>query len=587
MRPVSNSTKLSVMALLLFLTAGAVQGQYTEYKEISNRKLLFDLVFNKDSFGYSLSSGGEENRFLFSLTAVDVRGSAVLADGKTLIDSDGLHVGDQTFRFEDVTDIEVKRRVGLTTVSFYTRDESSERTGRIRRGNIIEPFRNIVVDEKEFIRGSVFSVTGDIEIDGEVNKDVISLFGNVSVGPDAVVRGDVVTVKGRVELAGNASVYGEVRAESDTRLGRRHRYSRFRSTYGNYFNLDVDSAMTQYNRVDGLSVGLTGRFADPDSLLPTAWAGGGYAFESARWRYRLGLEQTILRRPALAVGGETFRRLATDDEWLISNMENSVFAMVIGEDYRDYYESEGARAYLRTRPFDGLRIETGFHFEETKWLDAERDLWSIFGGDKKFKSNFWQVDSLQRAQGIAAIDTGRNYEIYARMSYDTRDKDDPYYYSAWAVDGLIERSSPGLDSDFDYTRYRLSAARYQKIHRRIMAIVRGVYGGSDGLLPMHRRFYLGGLGTMYGYEQKEFSGSYFWLGNLEYRVDFPHSDLAASLMWDVGQISETSDFKNAEVKHSLGVALYVGNDFKIGLAKRLDRSFDDKPNLFARLTFAM
>jgi outer membrane protein assembly factor BamA len=170
--------------------------------------------------------------------------------------------------------------------------------------------------------------------------------------------------------------------------------------------------------------------------------------------------------------------------------------------------------------------------------------------------------------------------------WDTRDEDDPYYYSAWAVSGLIEYTGPDLDSDFDYTRYRLAVSRHQRLNRRLMVVARSVYGGSEGALPMHKRFYLGGLGTLHGYQHKELSGSRFWMANLEYRIDFPHSDLAASLMWDVGQISPGDSFEGAEVKHSLGAALHIGSKFKVGLARRLDRSYDNDPQLFARFAFA-
>jgi len=573
------------------LSVGSIQAQYTEYKATTDRQLTFTLLFNKESFGYSVSAIDDTTRFLFSQNAVKTSSQTVTADGVTLIDTDGLHASGKICQFDDVTDIEVARSGEYTEVKFYTRDSKARETGRVRRGNLIEPFsKRITVGEEEFVRGSVFTVTGNVEILGEVNKDVISLFGEVYVGEGAVVRGDVVSVRGEIDVAGGASIYGAIRSSIDDRLGRRHRFRRFHNRYEADLEFDLDSIdgrFCGYNRVDGLSLGFPFRFADPDSVLPTVWAGGGYAFESKRWRYDLGLEQTILRSPAFAIGGQAYRLLASEDDWLLPNLENAAFAMVAGEDYKDYYEAEGARAWLRSRPWGRLQLETGFLYEETKWLDARRNLWSIFGGDKLFPENFGSVDSLTRAVGIGVIDSSTNSAFYGQVSYDTRDEKEPFYYSGWAVLGELELSSPHLNSDFDYTRYKLSVTRHQKLNRRITAVVRGVYGGSDGLVPMHKQFYLGGLGTMYGYKHKEYAGSHFWLANFEYRIEFPKSDLAASLMWDLGQISEKSGFTNAEVKHSLGVAVYMGSDFKIGLAKRLDRSYDNDPRLFARLTFSI
>ena len=210
-----------------------------------------------------------------------------------------------------------------------------------------------------------------------------------------------------------------------------------------------------------------------------------------------------------------------------------------------------------------MSFQTGFSYEETKWFGAQPNLWSVFGDKDGFRANFSSVDSASRAAGIMAIDTSTNYAWHTSLEYDTRNEDDPFYRSSWRARGSVEWSNPDLDSDFDYTRYRVSVVRYQRLNRRLMAIVRGLYGGSDGVLPMHKQFYLGGLGTLHGYEHKEYSGQNFWLAGVEYRFAFPHSDLAASLMWDLGQVSEVRSFEGAEVKHSVGVALYFGSDFRI------------------------
>lgn len=569
------------------LAIPALGQEYKEYRKETNRELMFELMFNEKRFGYAVERDSITDRFVFDRSEIRVHGDEVKANAQLLLDSDGLHVWKTIYRFSEISDIRISKNRHFTVISFYTRPEESRRASRLRRGNLIEPSKTVVVEDEEFIRGVVFSVTGDIEIYGEVSKNVISLFGDVFVGPDAVVRGDVVSVTGRIDLARDASVYGDILSGTDSRLGRRHRFRRFQSAFEDMFDIDLDGTSSLYNRVDGLSLGLTLEFSDPDSVLPTVWAGGSYAFESKRWRYHLGLEQTVLRRPALTIGGSAFRRLASEDDWLLSSGENSAFAALFREDYKDYYETEGAAAYIRLRPIRNLLVESGVRYEETRWLDAERDLWSLFGGDHKFAPNFGSVDSVARTAGIEDIDTGTNYTLYGSFDYDTRDENDPYYYSGWAAKGVFELSNPDLDSDYDYTHYRLSLIRHQKLNRRIIAIIRGVYGGSDGSLPMHKRFYLGGLGTLYGYDHKEFSGNHFWLANIEYRIDFPHSDLAASLRWDVGQISEGSDFGETEVRHSLGVALYIGNAFKIGLAKRLDRSYDDKPELFARFAYSL
>jgi hypothetical protein len=578
-------TYVGLFALLAIILApcGSAADEYVDYQPTNNRTPLFQLFFDRADFGYEVKRPDAADRFVFAREQVRGSDGRLVADGTALTDKTGFVFGDG-YPFDVITDISVARSGGYTTLNFYATSDADTRYGSRRRGNVFNPYEDIVVPEGEFIRGTLFSITGDIEVYGEVNRNVVALLGDIFIGPDAVVRGDVVAMNGRIDLAGDASVYGEVISGADSRLGRRHRYSRFRNSYNEY--LEIDGSFTGYNRVDGLSLGLQANFSDPDSLLPRAWAGGAYAFESERWRYAFGLEQAVLRHPAISIGGEAFRRLESDDNWIMSNAENTAFALLFREDFLDYYEAEGARAYLRILPVKKLEAEIGYRYEETKWLDAERDLWAVFGGDK-FDYNFNAVPEQARPQGITEIDTGASATVYTGLTYETRNADEPFYRSGWSARIQSEWSKPDLESSFDYTRYKLSLTRHQRLNRRLMVLMKATYGGSDGYLPMHRRFYLGGVGSIHGYDHKEFSGRYFWMTNLEYRFNFPHSDLAAAVLWDAGQTAETSDFAGSEVKNSLGIAFYLGTDLKIGLAKRLDGAEDDKPRFFARFGFEL
>ena len=183
------------------------------------------------------------------------------------------------------------------------------------------------------------------------------------------------------------------------------------------------------------------------------------------------------------------------------------------------------------------------------------------------------------------IDTTSNAALHFMVDFDTRDSEDPFSKSAVAVTGELEWSNPDLNSDFDYRRYTLSLRRYQKLNRHTMLLARVMYGGSDGYLPMYKRFFLGGLNTLRGYFTKEYMGTRFWMGNAEYRFSFPHSDLALSVLYDVGQIANDRKLDDqVDIKQSLGVALYVGSDTRVSVARRLDRSHDNEPRLYARLS---
>jgi hypothetical protein len=569
---------LSTLTVLLTLSALAAESRYKDYKSSRQKEDFFEISFDKKRTSVTAFKGGEE--FTRWCNRIEIKKTeAFVSLGESVgFDAEGLVFGDDKYLYQEISDARITDAEEIVTITFFTRSDVSQGARRLKFGNRIEFANSIVVEEDEFVRGLIFSVTGDIEVYGEVNKDIISLFGDVYIGPGAVARGDIASISGRIDIAGDASVYGEIYSGEEPRTTRKYRFRRREKTLS-------ASGTFKYNRVDGATPYCEARFDDRDSLLPSFWAVGGYGFESERWRYDFGLEQTIWRQRPLVIGGSFYRRLASDDDWLLTDGENTIFTLLVTEDFKDYYEAEGGSVYTVFKLFPTLSLEGRYRFESTKWLDAHRHLWSLFGGSKLFGENFSQVETDFRQHSIAEIDTTDNAYLFGRVEFDTRDKDDPFEKSAWYLSSDIEWSHPDLNSDFDYRRYTLSVRRYQRIHRRVTLLLRGMYGGSGGYLPMYKSFYLGGLGTLRGYKHKEFMGNQFWMANVEYRIDFPRTDLAASIFWDGGQITDCAKLmtSNIEVKHSLGIAVFFGDDLRINLSKRLDRSFDDSPQIYVRL----
>jgi hemolysin activation/secretion protein len=173
--------------------------------------------------------------------------------------------------------------------------------------------------------------------------------------------------------------------------------------------------------------------------------------------------------------------------------------------------------------------------------------------------------------------------MYATFSFDNR-ASDPYSASAWAFTLAGEVSDPGLNSDYNFSRFTASLRRYQKVTHHSILVGRGMFGGSSGSLPMHRSLYLGGLTTLHGYRHKELMGARFWMLNAEYRHTLPRTDIAISLIWDVGQIGYNRDqWGDIEVRHSVGGAVYFGDDVRVSIARRLDRFTDREPRIYVRL----
>ncbi|HVP07149.1 MAG TPA: BamA/TamA family outer membrane protein [Candidatus Acidoferrum sp.] len=570
--------QITALSLLLGLAAGsrAQETQYKEYAPVQDRKVLFILSYNDNTLSINLPVDSGYQSASFPRQGITIDKGVVFAERKPLFDGQGLLIHGQVIDYASISDLRISRDDKWMAITFYAMPTGAGSAARIRRGNRITFSDSIVIDKNDFVRGTIFSVTGNIDVLGEANKDVVSLFGNVTLEPLAVVRGDLATITGAVTVPRNASVYGAVYSGSGKGVGKRHRFFRHEN------ELEVTGEF-HYNRVDGATPYVGLKFQDQDSLLPSAWVSFGRAFASKRWRYEVGLEQTITRQRPLSVGGTYYRRLASGDDWLLSDNENLAFTLLAKEDFKDYYEAEGGTLYARFRPIPKLTLETSYRNEKTHWLEAHRNLWSLFGGDKRFGLNFGTVDSAYRVIGISEIDTSTNASLTFSADYDTRKTEEPFSASAWRLAGELEWSHKSFGSDFDYRRYTLDVVRYQRVTRYTMLLSRGMFGGSDGYLPMYKRFFLGGLGTLYGYKQKEYMGNRFWMINSEYRVQFPRTDLAFGVFYDIGQIANNHPLNgDVEVKSSLGAAIYLSSDFRLSIAKRLDRSYDDNPKTYVR-----
>jgi hypothetical protein len=578
---ISRAVSKSIVTALVLICGGVsvtAQTQYKEYKRTVSLDSYFTIRGDKNgNLNFSAPSLSAPVAVKVDVQSPPAADSSLRLGQDVVFFGDRLEVGKAVFAYDRIIDLHVDRRGDTTVVEFLTSGDTSRSIMRARQGNVISAFAPIQVRPNQFVRGNVFSVTGDIDVAGEVNKDVVSLFGRVTTGATAVVRGAVVALTGDLKVQKETTVYGSVLSRRARKLYRYQLWSRDRE-----FRIDPD---VRYNRVDGLELSMGMSFQDHDSTLPSFWIKGGYAFESARWRYRFGVEQTITKSPVFVVGGEAYRRLASSDDWLLSDYENLAYVVTAREDFKDYYEAEGGVLYTRFRPVQKLTLGIEYRNEQTNWLNAHPRLWAIFGGHKTFRENFSTVDTAYRRHGMAEIDTTRTAGLIFSATYDTRSADSTLDRSGWAIAGALEWSSPDFSSDFDYRRYTLGVTRYQKIHRESMLLLRAMYGGSDGYLPMQKRFFMGGLGTWQGYGHKEYMGTRFWMTNVEYRLMIPGSEFALAAFWDCGQIANDAPINSdVDVKHTIGIAGYIASDFRLSIGKRLDRSNDADPKIYVRLT---
>ena len=577
-RHISTGILIILFVFALSLTASAAE-VYKKYTLPSEGEDYFKIVAGEKTMTFTFFDGDAKLITVIRKTEVHRKDGNIYLGKDLILDPNSFRFGDHNFPLENIdrTMVDIDRDKGVTIT--FTRKSESQSQRPSRHKNVISVDKPIKVNKGDFLRGSVIGFWSDINIDGEINQDVFSLFGNITLGEDAVVRGDIVALNGTINGSGKATVYGEF-AETDFEGKSWKKHWRKRWQYEDNFPL---IAHFYYNRVDGAAPYLGIKYVDEDSLYPTVTAYGGYAFSSKRWRYFLGFEQYFFKARPITIGGDIYQRLASPDDWIISEAENTAFALIATEDYKDYYEARGGYGFVRWTPFVGNSYEIGVRGERQSWLDAHPSLWSLFGGSKRFPDNFYAFGEFPHALAKEQFDGKDLTALEFKASYETPDYDKDLIKSFWMAQGEIEWSPDSWSGDFDYTRYFGTGTRYQKLNEYSGLLVRLAAGSADGMLPMNKKFFMGGLGTLYGYRHKEYYGDQFWMADIEYHLILPHSDFDGWLFYNVAQIGDgIRDLGDFEVKHCLGVGLSLNSDIRLNVAQRLDKS-GAAPRLYVRI----
>jgi len=348
---------------------------------------------------------------------------------------------------------------------------------------------------------------------------------------------------------------------------------------GRYGQAETGLEVT-YNRVDGIfvQVVLDTKWRSPAQLRLSAHA--GYAYKGEAWRYGIGMYRWFnLGKYRLEVGINNYDLTTTEDEWVMPTDENSAAAFFFKEDFRDYFRRSGTSFHLTGMLFRHLSLETAYFLDEHESLKRETN-WSLFGGREKFRGN-------------PPANEGEVHSLMAKMVYDSRD-DMMEPTSGFLAKASYEKGGDGFGGDFDFGRFLLDFRRYVRLSIYENIDLRLRLGTASGDLPVQLAFDLGGVGSLRGYNFKEFDNfDRLVLGNVEYRLQFGRlmpgylEEKQIIPFYDFG-VAWSSDEKDAltagfdqltwdRLKTSVGIGLSTGpgDGFRVNLARRLDDR--DKP----------
>ncbi|MFO7768208.1 MAG: BamA/TamA family outer membrane protein [bacterium] len=438
-------------------------------------------------------------------------------------------------------------------------------------GDLVVEEGDLTVDGE--IRGWTVVRGGDAVVRGTVTGSVIVLYGDVVIMDSGLVQGDAVSVAGEVVIRGSGVVSGSNITTTRRGLERQGRdvpwarivreagvlehrdpgsrreegpwerwwdeepeeerfgaRGRRRGGYDYLFDGSFPLGGLLYNRVDGLTLQgeVFGDSGDWGSTGANLYGGAGYAFESGRFYYRLGLSRFFFGTAPLEIGGSIYRQLETHDTWYMTPNENDWMALLARYDWYDYYLREGVQGHVQFSPTRWLRLGA-LYSEDTEEAVFRNTNWSIFGTDRSFRENEWLVrwhpDDQQRVYAGAHEGDIRRLTWFLHVDAARRARVRPsrgVELDTW-YETAGEAGIAG-GGDFHYERAVAELRAYQRISRMDHLALRvraGTVGSQSGLIddvPVQHRFYLGGVGSLRGYDLKQFSGDRLFLATLEYTL---------------------------------------------------------------------
>ncbi len=282
-----------------------------------------------------------------------------------------------------------------------------------------------------------------------------------------------------------------------------------------------------YNRADLLRYGASYQLQQPETMYPRLGALVEYATGRRRTQYGVQVEQPLLPTARFVLGVDLSRRTDHGDLQQSGDAENSLLLLLAHEDWRDYFEREGAGAYLSWRVPDFSTVSVHWRRDRYRSLATARHVVAWFNQDRELRAN-------------PAIDDGDAHSVLLRLerlTHHTRRSRGGLYH--WIE---LERAGGSLGGDFDFTRALGDVRSIVRLSPAATLALRTVGGTAlQGTLPLQKQFVLGGVDGLRGHPYGSFRGDNVLLGQAEYSIGIqafdmrPHRDgLRALLFADAG-----------------------------------------------------
>jgi outer membrane protein assembly factor BamA len=272
-----------------------------------------------------------------------------------------------------------------------------------------------------------------------------------------------------------------------------------------------------------------------------------YKFGRDAAGYSIGGERPIFHGPRLFLGAELHDLTASDDLWRLSSVEQTLVSVAFKNTFRDYYRRRGAQLFATLRMGAYHELSAMARWDRHEPL-ANATRYSFFRDDASYRPNTPVIDQHVNALVLGyTFDSRRLSAAGEAATYQRHLKDNLFGQGVRQQPGVrlewtSEIAGHGLQGDAEFDRHVVQARGYIPMGERTQLSMRGLFGFSNGALPIERRFAIGGIGSVHGYRFKEASGTGMTLLNAEYRINVTNPGRVRDganvfVFYDAGRVS--------------------------------------------------
>ena len=352
-----------------------------------------------------------------------------------------------------------------------------------------------MISEGDTLEGAIVVIAGSLDIqDGAALRGTAWIInGRLIMTGSSVLDGDVNLVNAGEFLSNEAAVTGKInRYRCECRLNDELferegtvEFIRFEDPKAvkTRFALGGDKA----GRVDYSLIGIGVKRENKDHREPYvrwhAWISPSLMKKSTG-RIGFDVEAWIpLDGNRLQLIAHGFKRTFTNDNWMMSDIENGGIVLLTGDDFFDYWEKRGFELGLKSAMGERLALETRMSYQRDVSMEAH-ELSSILFPRDKYREN-------------PAIDAGARTAFSGRLTYDSRGEE-AWRENAWLVDLWLEKGVADGPGDFSYTVFEADARRYNYLPWKMKFDLRSRIFSSFTAIPLQLTRSLNGYSGVRG-----------------------------------------------------------------------------------------